>query len=137
MEEGHGPKDCGETMSEETIYSSVVHTELDLKQWEEQTYCLKKVLYNQPNHTYIHAKELAKLSGFPTNGTQIQMRQAISWLIEKQGCPIVSNHMGYSWADNPREMQMCIDQLNERLNGIMRRRDALVQIMNGMVNNER
>lgn len=106
--------------------------DLEPDQWETQTAQLRAILENEPNHAYIQAKDLAKRAGFPTNGTQIQMRQAITKLIELHECPIVSNHHGYAWADNVNQIDMCMAQLEERRLGLNRRIIALQKIRNKM-----
>lgn len=121
-----------EDIAENQIYSSVRHMDLEPDQWEQQTAQLRRILETEPNHAFIQAKDLAKRAGFPTNGTQIQMRQAITKLIELQECPIVSNHHGYAWADTPNQIELCINQLQERVSGLQRRMQCLQKIRNKM-----
>lgn len=106
--------------------------EIDIELWQPQIAELKQILNDEPEHAFIHARDLAARSGFPTKGTQAEMRQVIAQLIEKQDMPIISTAHGYAIADQPGQIQRCIDDFMSRQEGIQRRIEALQRIKDTM-----
>ena len=104
-------------MDAENIYSSVEileHRELDPQRKQIEDY-----LYEQDNPQT--AREIAKATGYNTRGSQVELRKAISELIEIDNVPIISLSNGFMIAHHPNQMRHYAKTLRERIQGIERR----------------
>jgi len=109
----------------EEVYTSIAPDVLqsDLTGDKEQL-----ILYlNKNAGTFYSAKTLAEECGYEEGGTQVQLRKAITELIQT-GCPIVSSSKGFSWATNSAMITHYITKLRSRVMGIEHRINDLVII---------
>lgn len=86
---------------------------------------LKAFLMGVPETTYT-AKDLARLTGFDTTGSCVQLRKAIKELII-DGTPIISNNEGFKLTSNPQEIRDYCLSLQHRIIGISNRINALMR----------
>lgn len=100
----------------------------EVENWQEETKLLLQLLYDEPDHGFIHARDLAAKSNFPTDKAQREMRRVISELIEVNHEPIIGSTQGYAIADQPQQIDRCILDLKNRCEGIQRRIEALIEI---------
>jgi len=80
------------------------------------------------------AREIAQQTGYPTRGTQVEVRKAITQLLEIDQKPIISVGKGFMIADHPNQMIRYAERLRERIQGIERRARICEQIA-GNLNN--
>jgi hypothetical protein len=71
------------------------------------------------------ASEIAGMVGFPSGGTQVKLRKAITMLIEEYQMPITSNAKGFMFSDNEHFLIEYVNSLEARKNGLMRRINAV------------
>ena len=83
----------------------------------------------------ITAKRIAEICGFPTRGTQVEVRKAITLLIEVDKEPIISLSQGFAYTTQSNQMTNYADRLEERNQGIQRRIKAVREIANRMREN--
>jgi len=106
-------------MSDEDIYSSVPEEAID------DSYLMKRFdvldFLKATPETYHKAKAIAAYCGFPIRGTQVEVRKAITYLIEIDNQPIVSNAYGFAYTTNPDRLRFYADKLEERMQGLARR----------------
>lgn len=120
-------------MVENNLYSSI----------EDDTLLNKESKYNEENklmvehlkqtERFVHAFQLASLSGFPTGNNQVQMRLEITRL-QLHGVPILGSQQGYSFCLEPNMWNKQIEALERRIKGLERRKEAYMQIMNALPN---
>lgn len=79
--------------------------------------------------TFYTAKQLANLTGYPTKGTQPELRKAITQLISLDGVPIVANSKGFGYPNSQHMIEHYIGQLEERKQGLQRRINHLREIV--------
>jgi len=115
-------------MIEENIYSTVpVQTDYVVETKNK----LLMILKDNPGKFY-KARTLAENCGFNIKGSQVELRKAITDLI-MAGHPIVSNALGFGWAQTSNMITMYIESLEYRKKGLQRRIDALTIIENRML----
>lgn len=113
------------------VYTSVPEKAMDQEGFGTKNAILK-ALCEQPGR-FITARKLAEASGYKTGGSQVELRKAITELIEHQGMPIVSNEVGFSMAINPEMILHYIARLDRRMLGLRRRKDAMLDIHKRML----
>ena len=74
---------------------------------------------------YLKAYQIAKEVGLPERGTQVEVRKAITELIECNSAPIISTGSGYTYATNKNMLQLYADRLNERMMGLQKRIESI------------
>ena len=116
----------------EDIYSSVPGEQL-LNENETSEYRepILNFLKNTPGEFYT-ARKIAEACGLPIRGTQVEVRKAITLLIEIDGESIMSNAKGFGYVTNSHQMEFYAKQLEERSMGLQRRIDAVRKIANKM-----
>ena len=85
---------------------------------------------------WYKARTLALECGFNTKGTQVELRKAITELLELEHYPIVSGSSGYCWATNSNMLMHYLIDLNNRKMGLQRRIDCVALVYNSMKNEE-
>ena len=122
-------------MSKEDIYSTIPEEHI-----EEMPEELKDKLSNHLESykgTFFKAMPLAKAIGYPTKGTQVELRKAITELIEEQKLPIVSNPKGFTWATCSNMIKFYLEALQHRKQGLERRIKSVNQIYHEMLEQEK
>lgn len=84
---------------------------------------LKRVLSEVPGK-FFSSRRLAKLTGYSDKGTCVDLRKAITELIEEEREPIVSGPKGYAKAKGVNQLIFCRDALEQRRMGLDRRIEA-------------
>jgi len=92
-------------------------------------------LKKKPGH-FFKARDIAEECGFPTRGTQVEVRKAITLLLEIDKQPIMSMSRGFGYVENANQMNFYASQLEERLQGLQRRIKAVREIANNMEENK-
>lgn len=77
------------------------------------------------------AKKLAETLGYPTKGTQVQLRKHVTELIEIAKQPILSTPR-FGIAEYPNQMRMSIEKDEQRIKGLQRRINAKKEILQTM-----
>lgn len=108
----------------DTIYDTIPEETLNKKYTKEYRDQVLEVLKREPGRFYT-SRELAQESGLPVGGTQIEVRYAITLLIEVDNQPIVSNVKGYAYTENPHQLEFYAKDLQNRMNGLQRRINAI------------
>ena len=106
-------------MNEEDIYSSVPKDAIE-PGFTEQKDKVLRLLKTNPK-VFFNARVIAKTCGFPIRGTQVEVRNAITMLIEPDQQPIVSNAKGFAYTEDPNMIDFYARSLEERLAGLERR----------------
>ena len=78
------------------------------------------------------AREIAKECGYKTSGTQVEVRKAITQLLEIDKKPIISVGKGFMIATSPEQMRHYAKRLLERCQGIERRARICREIANDL-----
>jgi glyoxylate carboligase len=78
------------------------------------------------------AREIAKECGYKTTGTQVEVRKAITQLLEVDRKPIISVGKGFMIAEHPNQMRRYAERLLERCQGIERRARICREIANDL-----
>ena len=76
----------------------------------------------------VTARKIAENTGLPSGGTQVEVRNIITILIETDNKPIVSVSKGFMVANSKEQLLFYANSLSERMQGIRRRRDAVLKI---------
>lgn len=84
-----------------------------------------RVLLEENKGKFFTARKLAKLCRYSGKSTQVDVRKAITELIEIYGCPIVSSEKGFCWAVSGQMIDDYLLTLKSRVEGINRRIRAL------------
>jgi hypothetical protein len=116
-------------MVEDHIYSSVPEEQFILSGDHQRLVAHLKSHKGQ----FFKARKLAEACGFRTTGTQVELRKAITELIELGGHPIVSTSKGFSWAYHPNMLRHYEESLQFRLKGLQRRINAVNKIFHKML----
>ena len=120
----------------ENIYSSVPEEQL-LNTNETPEYRQPIILFLKASSgKFFTAREIAKACGFPTRGTQVEVRKAITLLIEIDKEPIMAMSKGFGYVTNANQMDFYAEQLEERNKGLRRRIQAVREIAQMMRNNQ-
>ena len=122
-------------MLEENIYSSVPEEQLlNTNETPEYRQPILDFLKSKPSR-FFTAKKIAEECGFPTRGTQVEVRKAITLLLEIDKEPIMSMSNGFAYVLKGIQMGFYADKLEERLQGLQRRIKAVREIANRMREN--
>ena len=105
-------------METDYIYSSVPEEAMEIQDPERQL--ILEFLEKNAGKFYT-ARQIAKEVGLPVRGTQVEVRKAITMLIEIDMKPIMSNAKGFALVDQSNQMYFYARQLEERMLGIQRR----------------
>lgn len=84
----------------------------------------------QNQEKWFPAKALAKASGFSQYGSQVELRKAITELLENYGVPIISSEKGFKQTKNNKEIIKYQESLSQRKLGLERRIKAVESILN-------
>ena len=79
---------------------------------------------------WITSNEIARETGYKVGNSQVEVRKAITILIELDNEPIISGHDGYKYAQTNDEIQEYITALEKRMFGLQRRITSLRTILN-------
>jgi hypothetical protein len=104
-------------LNEENIYCTVPEDAIEHDADREQV--LDFLRENQGR--FYTAREIAKACNLPTRGTQVEVRKAVTKLIEIDMQPIMSNAKGFSYVTQSNQMWFYSKQLEERMQGLQRR----------------
>jgi len=111
---------------ETEVYSSVPFT-INIENKEECTQKMINLLYeNRPK--FFKTRVIAKECGFKVGGTQVEVRKAITELIEIDKLPIVGNGAGYAWAVSKNMVKFYLEHLEFRAKGLQNRIDSVKEI---------
>lgn len=113
-------------MNEDYIYSTVPDENINSNYDDKRHKVLKFLKENQG--TFFKAGVIAKAVEFPTKGTQVEVRKAITELIEIDQKPIIATSKGFSYAQHPNQLKFYVNSLEERKQGLQRRIDKVLQI---------
>ena len=110
------------------IYSSVPEDSFEIPQ--EEIAKREPILNFLKENTgkFFTAREIAKQCGFPMSGTQVEVRKAITLLLEIDRHPIMSMSKGFGYVTKAHQMNFYADQLEERMHGLQRRIQAVRNI---------
>lgn len=108
------------------IYSTV--PEKAIKPMKDRQVILRVLQKNR----LLTAIKIAKIAGWPTRGTQVEVRKAITELIELDGHPIISGSDGFMLATTKAQLLDYIEQLEHRKQGLQRRIDKIGNIYHHM-----
>lgn len=75
---------------------------------------------SQNRDVWFKSSKLARESGFRVRSGQIEVRKALTELL-LSGCPIVASGKGFKWTTNQLDIQIYLDALDIRLQGLERR----------------
>lgn len=116
-------------MREEYIYTTVpdeaFDTEPEFNKRREIMLFLKAY-----KGQFFTAGKIAKAVGLPTRGTQVEVRKAITQLLELDGEPVISTSKGFGLAISKEQLLNYADRLENRLKGLQRRIDCVRDIAN-------
>lgn len=112
------------------IYSSVPEEVLEDKSPDPGREAIYEFLCNSQGPKT--AREIAKECGYKTTGTQVEVRKAITQLLEVDRRPIISVGKGFMIADHPNQMMRYAERLLERCQGIERRAKICREIANDL-----
>jgi len=79
---------------------------------------------------FIKAKKIAEECGMETRQTQVEVRKAITELIEEFDAPIVAGANGFCYTKNPRKLQEYAQSLEQRQMGLKRRIEKIKYLVN-------
>lgn len=85
---------------------------------------LLEYLKKQPD-VFTTAKKIAVDIGYPTRGTQAELRKAITELIEETGIPIIATAKGFAYTEDIQKVLEYVKSLELRRRGLNRRIQAL------------
>jgi len=112
------------------IYNTVPQ-EVVLPLKESKRYDILKFL-RANREVFFRSKQIAKECGFPIKGTCVEVRKAITELIELDYQPIISTSKGYCYTRNYQRVVCYLDSLNNRKQGLHRRIKAISHIASNM-----
>ena len=98
------------------------------KGWEHRRRRILDFLQRRIDKSYT-AKQIAAETGYPMRGSQVEVRKAITLLIEVDEQPIISTSDGFKYTQNKEELKEYMDSLQSRVDGIRRRIEALQTIL--------
>jgi hypothetical protein len=116
----------GLQMSE--VYTSVP---VQLKADTPQPEVIEEFLKLNPEH-FFTAKQIAYSCGFSTIGSCVEVRKAITTLIETKACSIISSSNGFTYTQDPQKIKAYSDSLMIRLRGLGKRIYAVNRIYEGL-----
>ena len=114
------------SLNEDYIYSTVPEENID-STFEEERHKVLNFL-RADKGKFHKAAEIAQKVGFPTRGTQVEVRKAVTQLIEIDEEPIIATARGFAYASHPNQLKFYADSLDERKQGLQRRIDKVRQI---------
>lgn len=117
-------------MSDDNIYCSLPE-EINVSVDATKKEYLKNFLQDHAGK-FFSSTELTKIAGFKGSNTNVELRKAVTQLIEIEMCPIVANSKGFAWASCSNMVKFYSQQLNERLLGLQRRINAVRKVYNQM-----
>jgi len=107
------------TMNEiKNIYSTVPNEAFNAPEAEIQQRAPILNFLKENTGRFYTAREIAKECNLPTRGTQVEVRKAITLLLEIDGQPIMSNAKGFGYVTNACQMDFYANQLQERAQGL-------------------
>ena len=110
------------------IYETVP---IEFKDLEEEKHRLLEYLRDNKGR-FFKSKELASKTGFPISNTCVELRKAVTELIEEEKYPIITSSSGFAWASHPNQISYYIESLEARIKGINRRINSLNEIKDKM-----
>ena len=110
----------------EAIYSSVPAKNIQEIDAEAKSKIAWMLINNKGN--FYTAYEIAEECNLPTKGTQVEVRKAITEMIELSANPIVSCDSGFAWATCSNMMKKYSESLDQRMAGLHRRKKAVDEI---------
>lgn len=114
------------------IYSSVSQDSM-LNNDETPEYRNPILLFLKENiGQFFTAREIAKQCGFPIRGTQVEVRKAITLLLEIDKKPIIAMAKGFGYVTQANQMNFYADQLEQRSQGLLRRIKSVREIADNM-----
>jgi len=111
------------------IYSSVPEEHLKPAQGSKEA--VREFLESRPGKVF-NAPTIARECGFPTRSTQVQVRKAITGLIEFDHLPIIAVQKGFLWATKSGPIFNYAENLGLRRQGLMRRIQAVLLVATAM-----
>lgn len=78
----------------------------------------------------IHAKNIAQMLGYPTDGNQVETRQLIRFAIQQGNVIISTPNKGYWQSNNKQEVESYINALVGRADQIYNRSDKIKDLWN-------
>jgi hypothetical protein len=114
-------------INEENIYSSVPEKNIIDIPDENRAKIYKFLAKNKGK--FFTARQIAIECGFPTKGTQVEVRKAITELLELDVLPIVATSKGFGLATRRSQLEQYNATLGERKSGLDRRIKAVTKII--------
>ena len=108
------------------IYETVPEEHIDAKYDKERHKILKFLKENKGE--FFKARQIAQHCEFPTRGTQVEVRKAVTQLIEIDREPIIATAKGFTYPTHPNQIKFYANRLEERKQGLQRRIDKVMQI---------
>lgn len=85
-----------------------------------------RIVLSENIGSFFTAKCLAGICNFPTKGSCVELRKAITELIEEESLPIIATSDGFSWTKNSDDLRVYAESLRLRIKGLERRICAVV-----------
>lgn len=111
---------------EDKIYSIIPPENID-KEYIKNKWHIRNFLRDRKGK-FFRAKTIALLCGFPNKETCVEVRNAITILIEKNNEPIIATSKGFGYATNIEDIKNYADQLEKRQMGLQRRINKVKEI---------
>jgi len=115
-------------MNEDDIYTTVPDENID-KDYDDRLK-IRDFLKKNTGKFFV-ASKIAEAVDFPVRGTQVEVRKAITELIEIDHEPIVAVAKGFGYATNQRMLELYVERLEQRKQGLQRRINAVKKIRVG------
>jgi len=106
------------------IYSSVPDDHIDRGDWSGEKKRMENLLRNNKGEM-MTASKIATICEFKKTGTNVEVRKAITELIEDDRLPIIATSKGFTWATSKSMVGDYVDSLETRKKGLDRRIDAV------------
>ena len=112
----------------DNIYSSVPDHAFKQERTIDKLNNDNVLAYLKTQNIPVSARKIAINCGLVSSGTQVEVRQIITRLIEINQEPIISVGKGFMIATSREQLSFYADRLEERIRGIQRRVNAVRQI---------
>jgi hypothetical protein len=93
---------------------------------------LVKEWFEKNKERIMKAKDLSLIIGIKSEASSVYLRDIISYLVEIESLPIVSCHEGFFYTEKIEHLMENHAQNSKRIDGILRRNTAIMQIINKM-----
>jgi len=114
------------TQSSLKIYETIPEKDI-LDMPESSRYRILMFLKKKPDKIF-NSRAIAKACGFPVKGSCVEVRKAVTELLELDRQPIISTGKGFCYTQSYQKVVCYLDSLNNRKQGLQRRLIAVSKI---------